>query len=384
MKTISEQARPRSIPPFKWTPELMRVNNKHPLAVKSRSWPEIARLANSGDIDGAMELAASTERTADTIFRAKITRRARVERVAYFTLLNKADRELRNLLNLAGDKIANFVAKHSYTPGGLKRINDRIHDMNIELRSFLRSWLNAQVRETTRLSFRIKGDTLAPIFKQSRESVMNPVMEMILLEAAKKIIISARVASKDPTVKLSKPGWKRAQKKVLKSVLKKNVTLLNPSQRIWNMTQDNERAMKSIVANGISRGDGAAKIGNNIKKFVSPKLVKKIQADLPVGRGVSRNLYSNARRLAITETNRAYAKASGEYAKSKEWITGKQFHVSTAHTGIDICDRWNGVIVTVDEYNAMVDSGQFPFHPHCRCYDTDVVDEKFLEKEDAA
>jgi hypothetical protein len=380
-----------------WTPALKKINNRYPSALKSKKWAEIVKLVNSDQVELAMDLARTTENSPEIKFRNTLTRRTRVERTAWFTRMAQGDRELRALFTTFADRIAPYIEKNATSIGNIARINIRVHEMVTELRVNLRSWLNRLVRDTAKIALRAKGDALKPIFKNSQEAfeesfgcTLETILEAFqigeertLSEATKPklatIYIKTGLASISPAIKSSSLKWKGVQKKVLKTILKKNITGLNPSTRIWDITQSVEQTLKRTIATEIAKGTSSNKIARNIKIYVNPTKLAPVDTGA-LGPGVYKSAYKNARRLAVTETNRAYAKASGEFAKAKPWIIGKEFHLSGSHKMSDECDSWDGQIVSVDEYNDMVDSGQFPFHPHCMCYDTDVIDENYLDK----
>jgi hypothetical protein len=352
-------------------------------------WSEIARLANAGQVDEAMELAKETERSGEIQFKNTMTRRLRIERIAWFARVNRGEKDLKTLFNDIGTELGNFVEKNGTKTANIPKINDKIHEMMIAMRVTMRSWINSMVRDSIRISLRNQGDAIRPIFKDSQEAFEETMQEFSslddiidLFEANRVVSVKTSLANREPGVKLSTPKWKLVQKAVLKKIMKKNVFGLQPSQKIWEITTRAEATLRRVISTEIASGTSSATIARKTKKFISPAKIAEAQ-ELGL-RGVYASPFKNAMRLARTETNRAYAKASGEFAKNKTWITGQRFNLSPIHNISDECDSWSNVVVSVEEYNDMVDSGQFPFHPHCRCFVTSEIDDKFLEKEEAA
>ncbi len=174
---------------------------------------------------------------------------------------------------------------------------------------------------------------------------------------------------------------------------------LNLSQVVWNYCQQSksefEMAMSNVIADGITAGESAAKIGSQLRQYLNNpdmmyrryhtvkrlkngtkkdvvkwyrrKVIKdKIRfANEPleaVGVGVYRSARKNALRVARTEINAAYLKAHNERWRKEPFVTGQWIHVSPQHDpekDHDICDELQG--------RYPKDFIWLNWHPQCRC-----------------
>lgn len=358
-----------------WSGTLRRVVNLFPSVVKSKNWSEIARLANGGDFDAARDLAARSEVNPDVARRNIIARKLRLIRVELFSRVARGERDLRVILGTFSRALTASVIRHGKSLSGLKPINSALDDATIMLRREIASWTLAIIKDGAKMGFRHAGDALLPILRDNREATTDIVAGQALFEAKLSFSLKKDFASR-ASAKTSGAAWAARQSKIVKSITKHNLAGLKPSERIWELTQRTKADLKRLITNQIAAGESPYVIAKKIERYISPKVTDASALGIENGPGVYRSPYRNAMRIARTETNRAYTQASAEFAKQKEWIKGMQITLSPAHAVEDVCDEWAGEVVTPEEFAQKV-----PFHPHCMCFGTYVIDPKFLGEE---
>jgi len=387
---------------YKWTPALGRVIARYPTVTKSKFFSAVSDLAQKGEIEKAMLVAKATEDTPQKKFRSDLARRNRVERLRWFNMIKEGEKNIKDLFTALGIRIGDYIEKHGDNPNAIPRVTNKISDEMKEFRRELSKIVNGTIRRTPKLALKIKGDAVKPIMKKGLKEAVEETGTAIsvggtavtiatkgkeLLDKFKpgfKLIVKKRLATRRVAPKVSSLKWQRAQKRVLKNVLKKNITGQTPTRRIWDLAQGMEQIMRREVASGIMKGTSAQRLAKQIKKYTSPAKIK-TQFDAGMGQGVYKTPFKNAVRIARTEANRAYSKASAEFAKTKPWVTGIQINVSAGATDhCDYCIAMNGTTYTVQEFEELVDSGAFPFHPQCMCYETEIIDDEYLDKEEVA
>ncbi len=362
--------------PIKWSDGLRRVAQIYPAAVGSKNWPEIARLANSGDVDAAKEMASRGEMHPHIRRRNIIARRMRIERVELFKRIGTAERVLRALLDNYTAKISNALDGKGTDMRRANAINQVIHTQSVDLRASIRVWLNAAIRDAAKMGFRHIGDALLPIFKHNRES-----MEQTIL-AERALYEGKLVFGLDPTfaattaagVVISSKKWQTATSQIIRNITKRNLKGLNPSERVWDLTTRAEQDLKRIVTNGLANGKNPAVIARKIRQYVSPAVTDASELGVSVGPGVYRSPYANAMRLARTEMNRTYTQAQASFASDKAWVSQVDITLSPAHGEEDDCDD----LAAGGPYAPEEAAGLIPAHPHCMCYLTPIIDPKYL------
>jgi len=339
----------------------------YPAAIGSRNWPDIARLADK-DIEAAKELASRGERNKHVAARNDIARRLRVLRVSLFDRIKESETEIRALFTDQAQRMYDYVVKHGDSTGKIGRINMRVKLMGIEIRKELKRVIYALIRDGAKMGFKNAGDALLPIFQANRESFRGETEKLngdrLLFEAKLAVSLNARTAGKDPRAKMSTTKWSVRQSKVIRDVAKKNLAGQTFSERVVDLSARVEADMRRRIANGIANGESPYTIAQDVKKYVGPY---NADVDAETGPGLYKNPFRNAMRIARTETNRAYSKASAEFAKGKSWIKGMMITLSPAHEDEDVCDDYAGKVVDPDEFEDLV-----PFHPHCVAGDTEI------------
>lgn len=366
-----------------WSPELKRVYKAVPSAIRSHNWPEIARLANAGNVDGALSLArkgeiASPRAQVDNV----VSRRMRVERVSLFTRIERARKDLALILAQVASKIARTIQTKGATEKAVPAIHARIDEEMVELRSMLRPWLRRLTRDSMVLGFRNAGNAFLPIFKQNREAmeaIQEDAEDVMFFEAKISIGIKSNIAKRDPRVVLRTQKWARVMKRIMKGVTRSTVSGLSPSEHVWELANQARSNMKRLVTAEVVKGTSPFNIAKKTTKFLSVTKAGAKEATVSGGPGIYKSPFRNAMRLARTEANRAYTNASASWADGKDFIKGVRVTLSPMHSDSDICDDLaKRPAMTPDEFNQII-----PAHPHCMCYPTYVIDQDALEKEAA-
>lgn len=369
-------------PAVDWTPELRRVNNQFPTAIRSKNWLEIVRLANSGRIDSAMELASKGLRSQDIQHRTAVARRMRVERMSLFKRLTISEKDLRLLFSRFSTSIGNIIAKKADRMANVPFINGKIDDTIVELRREMNKWVRSVVRDSIRLGLKNSGEALLPIFKDNREACdlieaeLNNYELIELLEARLRVGLKVDFANRTkPTVKIASSKWSGISSKIMRNITRKSTIGLKLSERIWELTQRARQDLRRIVVTEIGKGSSPFVISKKVQKFLSPQAIARADLGATIAPGIYKSPFRNAMRVARTESNRAYTAASAEFAKDKPWIKGIQITLSPRHSNSDICDRWAGKIVSAERFQDLV-----PFHPHCMCFATYVLKDNVFEE----
>lgn len=363
---------------IRYTPDLKSVLKIYPTAVKSKDWPEIARLAAAGQVQAAKDLAARDEVQPHIRRRNIMARRQRIERVELFSRLSQAEKSLRSMLNDFTKAVSDRVMDKGTSLKGLKPINETLHSELVLLRRRMNVWFLALIKDSMKMGFRHAGNALTPIFKHNQEAVTNIIAEQALFEARLSFGLNSTLSNQgQPGVKTSSAKWTAIGQKIVRDVAKDNLQGMTPSERIWDLTSRSEADLKRIIANGIGQGNSPYKIAKSIERYVSPDVSATDELGIQNGPGVYRSPYRNAMRIARTETNRAYTQASAQFAKGKSFIQGIQITLSPNHDVEDECDDLAAMDpVSADEFADLI-----PAHPHCMCTGTFVIDPKALGEE---
>jgi hypothetical protein len=306
--------------------------------------------------------------------------RIRIQRVEFFKRIISAERGLRAMLDYFTDKIEKAVFEKASDPKNTKRIHELIHDQSVTLRASMRIWVNAAIRDSAKMGFRHIGDALRPVFKASlRESVGREITaDRAIYEARLQFDVSTTLAA-NAGLAVTTSKWIKARQALLTKITKKNLAGLNPSERVWELTNRAEMDLKRIVTNGISQSENPAVIARRIRKYISPTVEKASKLGVEPGPGVYRSPYRNAMRLARTEMAKTYVKAQARFAKDKPWVAGAKITLSKIHSVADECDE----LAAMDPMSVEEAESYLPAHPHCGCSITPIIDPKYLgETED--
>jgi hypothetical protein len=325
--------------------------------------------------------------------RAVVAQRLQIEKREFLARIVAADRQLKAILAHYTTKVTTAVEDKAGDTSKLRRINEIVHTETVALRASLRIWLNAAIRDSARMGFKHIGDALLPIFKHNREQVEQEIV-------VGRALFEAKLSSQKPpagkltfglrrdfarrttavAVALTAPKWADATGRIVRNVTKRNLKGLNPSDRIWELSQRTEMDLKRIVANGMGAGDNPRVIARKIKKYVSPEIEDNFKLGVDNGPGIYRSPYKNAYRLAKTEMNRTYVKATVNFAKDKAWLVDGEITLSPNHADYDECDE----LAAGGPYSPSAAEALIPAHPHCGCTYTPNIDPKYLGEEDPA
>jgi hypothetical protein len=312
-----------------------------------------------------------------------IQKRLNIEARELFARIAAARAALRGMLAVYLKNVNAIIEAKAHDTSNLRRINKAIHEETVALRASMRIWINAAIRDAAKMGFRHIGDAITPIFKHSlkeqleREIIADRALyEAKLVFSVKKNLATASLA----TVALSSPKWADTTGRIIRNVTKKNLVGLNPSERIWDLTNRTEQDLKRMVANGMAAGENPTVIARKITKYVSPTIQDNLALGIQPGPGVYRSPYRNAYRLAKTEMNRTYVQAGVAFAKDKAWVDGMDIVLSPVHDDYDECDDLAaGGPYTADEVGDLI-----PAHPHCGCRGVPRINPAYLGEEEAA
>jgi len=303
-----------------------------------------------------------------------IAKRLKIQRVELFARIAQAEKALRAMLNAFTFNVTKQVNRKGHSLSNLKKISGILHDGIIILRSGLRVWINALIRDAVKMGFRHPGDALKPIFKDNQESA-NIIAEQALFEARLSFSLDLKSMGRStPGIKVSSDKWQTIGQKIIHDVAKKNLQGLTVSERVWELTARTEQDLKRIIANGIAQGESPYQISKKIEKYISPTVTQADELGIEPGPGVYRSPYRNAMRIARTETNRAYNEASAAFYQNKPWVDKVDVVLSPTHDVEDECDD----LVADNPYDPADVVGLLPQHPHCGCGLAPRIDPEYL------
>lgn len=170
----------------------------------------------------------------------------------------------------------------------------------------------------------------------------------------------------------AKSTWAKINSDAVDFLMRTQYAGITFSDRVWDITWDAEKQIRSRVNTAVLTGDGVDKVAREIKPYLirpddrfhrirkDGKLVlsKPAKAYRP-GRGVYRSSFQRARRLARTEMHRAYHEGQIRYMQQKSWIDGAIWVVGGANP-CDICSDLDGRFFKKDEIPGQP-------HPNCMC-----------------
>jgi len=346
---------------IRWTPQVHQVLRFYPTAIKSRNWPEIARLANAGELEAAKELASRGESNRGIRARNVMARNLAIERGEFLRRIANMEKALRAMTDAYGERLTQRVISMGDDYSKLRSFNDVLHDETVSLRKSMRIWINAGIRDAARMGYRHMGNALIPIFKANREAAEREILADRAIYEGKLAFgltvgfaarAKATVSAADVTDDLAK---------IIRLVTKRNLAGLNPSERVWELTTRAEQDLKRIVANGMAAGDNPAVTARKLKKYISPRVARATELGIETGPGVYRSPYKNAMRLARTEMNRTYTQATVNFTKQKPWMQGVDIVLSPVHSDADDCDG----LAAGGPYSPEEAGELLPAHPHC-------------------
>lgn len=353
----------------------MRVYQKYPASFSSSDWPAIVKMANADDVAGALELAQAHEDSHKS-HRAQnvIARRIRIQRVALFKLQRQQIQRIKDAFSTAAMALGNRMIHLPNNVSALAPMRKSTGAVMVDLRRALNTIITDLIWQSIILGVKNMGEAIKPILRDNRESFEQELNDVALIEERLTLGVSKQLASKAKGhVVMNSDRWQAILDGIYMEIVKKNVSGLNVSERIWDLTKRAEMDLKRLIASDISTGESSRDIADKIQKYVFTNGID----DVETGPGIYKSPLKNAMRLARTETNKAYTQATAAWADSKPWVKGIRVTLSPAHDVEDDCDD---VVdnqpddgYSPDEFTDVV-----PVHPHCMCFGTYVIDEKYL------
>jgi hypothetical protein len=361
-------------------PGVRQLYSRFPAVYRTTSWDEMVRLARIGKQDEAAELGKKvSSRSRQINAQNVLARKVRVNRMALFSLQAAMAEELRDILQATSEAAELEARRWNGKASGLKDMRKALGSVTASMRRSLNKWVTDGVWQSILLGVRNTEDAMVDVFKQNEEAYHPDLgAERELMEDRLAVGLSTSLTSRGKP-KLESARYHQVVDKLYEKLVKKGLDGLRPSDSVWELSKRTELEMNRLLQRGISNGKSARDIAKELADFLDPSIGKK---GAELGRGVYTKPMKNALRLARTETNRAYAGATSEWARTRSWVKGIMITLSSAHDPTaeeDECDRWAGKVVSPDKFEELV-----PFHPHCMCYGTMVIKDEYLEPQGAA
>lgn len=354
-----------------WTPSVMKVYQKYPMAFRSKYWDEIVRLANSGDVKNA-EMLAADHQDSHKSHRAGnvIARRLRMQRVKLIQVQKERLKRIETAFEIVSQALSNRIAQMPNSVSAIKDIREKIHASIVDLRRSLNVIVRDLVWRSIQLGVMNMGEALKPIVRDNKESFAEEAADIELLEAKLTFGMDKRFSGQvKPSVRTGSDKWQTKMDQIYRDIVKSNNDGLSLSDRILDLTSRAEQDLKRMLVSDIAQGKSSRDIAKHIEKYI----YSSTDDDFQTGPGIYRSPLKNAQRVARTETNRAYTKATAAWAGSKPWIKGIMATLSASHEQDDECDDIAGKVYDPDEFENLI-----PVHPHCMCFGTYVIDEDYL------
>lgn len=353
-----------------WTKELKSLYQKYPASIRSSNWAKIVRLANSGDLPAAVQLAREhQDLSVSTKAENIIARRVRIQRVALFALQNQTRDRIKAAFEIAATVISEKAASVPIQIQSLAFLKKKNHEAIIELRRALNTILTDSIWKGIILGVKNMGEAIRPILKDNQESFTEELAEIDLIEGKLTFGMATKFASRSKGhVLMGSDKWTAILDGLYEKIAKSSLNGMNLSERIWEITAKMEMDLRRSLATQFALGKSAREIAKSIKDYVTAGA-----NDAETGIGVYKSPLKNALRVARTETSRAYTQATAAWAQNKPWVKGIRVTLSPAHEKEDECDDLAGEIYSPADFADIL-----PVHPHCMCFGVYVLDEKNL------
>jgi hypothetical protein len=356
-------------------PGVRELYSRFPAVYRTASWDAMVKLAKSGEIAAAREVGERvSSRSRQINAQNVLARKVRVNRLALFAQQSAMARRAREILLDAADHAELEVRRWDGSAAALPEMRKALASVTAVMRRQLNKWASDGVWESILLGVRNTEDAMVDVFKQNEESYRPELgRERELMEERLAVGLSARLTGRGKP-ELSTAAYHQLTDKAYERLVKKGLDGLRPSDSVWDLTKRTELELNRILQRGVATGTSPRDLAKQIRRYLDPSIGK---ADAEGGTGVYKSPMKNALRLARTETNRAYAHATSEWASTRSWVKGIMVTLSSAHdpTGEDDeCDKWAGKVVSPEEFQQLV-----PFHPHCMCYGTVVIKDEYLD-----
>jgi hypothetical protein len=361
-------------------PGVRQVYSRFPAVYRTRYWDEAVSLCRKGDLDGAMAVAkGASQRSRQLNAQNILARKVRVNRMALFAQHAQMQERAKAILRAVADAAELETRRWDGTAKRLPELRKALASATAVMRRSLNKWASDGVWDAINLGVRNTEDAMVDVFKANEEAYHPDLgAERQLMEERLAVGLSGKLTGRGRP-ELSSAAYDQLTDKVYERLVKKGLQGLRPSDSVWDLTKRTELEMNRILQRGIAVGTSSRDLAGELQDYLNPDIGK---AGADLGPGVYGKPLKNAMRLARTETNRAYAAATAEWAKTRGWVKGIMVTLSSAHdpTGEeDECDKWAGRVLSPDDFQDKV-----PFHPHCMCYGTMVIKDEYLEPAGAA
>jgi len=140
------------------------------------------------------------------------------------------------------------------------------------------------------------------------------------------------------------------------------------SDRIWSTAGTTRRKVDAMLEDGIRKGRASRDMAKDLERFLAPGR-QLVRTKAPYGTDAS----YDAMRLARTEISRAAAQAHETAARANPFVEKLRWKLSPQHPRTDICDNYADKEYSFDEFPTQ------PAHPHCMCYQENVMVENRRE-----
>ena len=152
------------------------------------------------------------------------------------------------------------------------------------------------------------------------------------------------------------------------------------SGRIWKLSNDYKREIKTALRIGFLNGDSAIEIAKkfhryslfanekylDIDKIPDEQIRREVARQATRRKGSLGTVFKDAKRLAGNETNITYREAEQRrWKNATHHVLGYEIKLSNAHKVIDICDFVNGRYPLWFKWNG--------WHPNCLCYRVPIL-----------
>lgn len=359
-----------------WTPALMSLYQKFPAALSSSDWKKIKSFVANGDIKDATALAKKHEQSHKSV-RAEnvIARRIRIQRTELFNIQRDHLQRINDVFEITSTFLGHKMIMLENNISSLTAMKKHTRAAIVDLRRSLNVIITDLIWQSIILGVKNMGEAIKPILRDNKESFVEELADVELIEERLTLGLSKQFANRTKgTVVMDSDKWQGILDNIYSEIVKENLTGMTISDRIWDLTSRAEQDINRLLANNIAKGSSSREIADQIEKYI---FTKGIDSDFQSGPGIYRSPLKNALRIARTETNRAYTKATAAWADNKPWVKGIRVTLSPAHDKEDDCDD----VVSEqpdDGYSPDEFSSIIPVHPHCMCFGTYVIDENYL------
>lgn len=283
--------------------------------------------------------------------------------------LETQDYEYWSMLGLVADNIVKQIERRAHNgflgAGSLtymnKYIDKEIRDLRNQINSLLKRGMS------TGYDYGVKTQI---------ESLLGNIPDKYKLGIGSSYINKAGVVVRwDGSIELYRDSkWFEMNSKALENLYKMGSMTGEPlSARVWDLTRSTQKALKQAIATNIFQEQNATVLARSVRGFLNEpdRLFRRVRKDGKLvlskpaqayhpGTGTYRSSYKNALRLARTEMSEAYTNGAMDYIRSKEWIDGWTWRVSSGNPCPE-CASLDGQYFSKDIAFALA-------HPQCYCY----------------